>query len=123
MKTNGSAYVAVVFAALIGYFSYQWWFNPSRMVEARLGEVAAALSVPASEARPRACCVSRGCAATSPTTCDSASGADEIMSRDAAVGRGGGVETAAGSGDVQFVDVQVLHRVRARGARVSGGRS
>jgi hypothetical protein len=30
MKSNGSVYVAVVFAALIGYFSYQWWFNPSR---------------------------------------------------------------------------------------------
>ena len=49
MKTNGSVYVAVVFAALIGYFSYQWWFNPARMVKHRLGEVAAALSVPDDE--------------------------------------------------------------------------
>jgi hypothetical protein len=49
MKSNGSVYVAVVYAALIGYFSYQWWFNPSRMVKHRLGEVAAALSVPDDE--------------------------------------------------------------------------
>jgi len=50
MKTNGSIYVAVVFAALTGYFVYQWWFNPNRMVKARLGDIAAALSIPANEA-------------------------------------------------------------------------
>src|SRR4051812_43364270 len=50
MSSNGSVYVAVVFAALIGYFGYQWWFNPSRAVKQRLGEVAGALSVPAGEA-------------------------------------------------------------------------
>jgi len=49
VKTNGSIYVAAVFAALIGYFVYQWWFNPNRMVKARLGEIAAALSIPPSE--------------------------------------------------------------------------
>jgi len=50
MKTNGSIYVAVVLAALTGYFVYQWWFNPNRMVKARLGDIAAALSIPANEA-------------------------------------------------------------------------
>ena len=30
-----------MFAALIGYFGYQWWFNPARAVKQRLGEVAA----------------------------------------------------------------------------------
>src|SRR5438445_10750627 len=49
MKTNGSVYVAAVFAVLVGYFSYQWWFNPARAVKRRLGEVAAALSAPARE--------------------------------------------------------------------------
>jgi len=49
MKTNGSVYVAAVFAVLAGYFSYQWWFNPARAVKRRLGEVAAALSAPARE--------------------------------------------------------------------------
>ena len=49
MKSNGSIYVAVVFAALFAYFGYQWWLNPSRAVKRRLGEVAAALSVPEAE--------------------------------------------------------------------------
>ena len=49
MKSNGSTYVVVVFAALLGYFSYQWWFNPARAVKKRLGEVAAALSVPTTD--------------------------------------------------------------------------
>jgi hypothetical protein len=49
MKRGGSIYVAVVFALLFGYFAYQWWFNPSRAVKRRLGEVAATLSMPAEE--------------------------------------------------------------------------
>src|SRR3954462_142243 len=47
MKSNGSIYVAIVIAALAGYFTYQWWFNPARALKRRLGEVAAVLSVPA----------------------------------------------------------------------------
>jgi len=50
MKQNGSIYVSVVLAALAAYFVYQWWFNPNRMVKARLGEIAAAISVPPGEA-------------------------------------------------------------------------
>jgi hypothetical protein len=49
MKHNGSVYVAAVFAILFGYFAYQWWFNPSRAVKRRVGEVAATLSMPANE--------------------------------------------------------------------------
>jgi hypothetical protein len=49
MKKNGSVYVTAVFAALMAYFVYQWWFNPNRKVKARLGDIAAALSVPADE--------------------------------------------------------------------------
>jgi hypothetical protein len=49
MRKNGSVYVAAVFAILFGYFAYQWWFNPSRAVKRRLGEVAATLSMPANE--------------------------------------------------------------------------
>ena len=54
MKRNGSVYVAVVFAVLIGYFGYQWWFNPSRAVKRQMGEVAAVLSVPAERHREMA---------------------------------------------------------------------
>jgi hypothetical protein len=49
MRSNGSTYVSVVFALLIAYFSYQWWFNPHRAVKRRLGELAATLSVPVNE--------------------------------------------------------------------------
>jgi hypothetical protein len=49
MKTNGSIYVASMFAILAFYFSYQFWFNPGRAVKRQLGEVAAVLSVPAVE--------------------------------------------------------------------------
>jgi hypothetical protein len=49
MRSNGSTYVSVVFALLIAYFSYQWWFNPHRAVKRRLGELASTLSVPANE--------------------------------------------------------------------------
>lgn len=45
-KSNGSVYVAAVFAVLVGYFAYQWWFNPHRVIKRRLGELAATLSVP-----------------------------------------------------------------------------
>jgi hypothetical protein len=50
MSSNGSKYVTVVFALLVAYFSYQWWFNQNRVVKRRLGELAATLSVPPGEA-------------------------------------------------------------------------
>jgi hypothetical protein len=49
MTSNGSKYVAVVFALLVAYFSYQWWFNQNRVVKRRLGELAATLSTPPHE--------------------------------------------------------------------------
>ena len=49
LNTNGSIYVAAMFAILAAYFSYQWWFNTGRVVKRQLGEVAAALSSPANE--------------------------------------------------------------------------
>ncbi len=50
MKSNGSVYVALVFALLAGYFTYQWWFNQNRVVKRRLGELASTLTAPAGEA-------------------------------------------------------------------------
>ena len=49
MKSQGSIYVSIVLVALGGYFVYQWWFNPNRIIKQRLGEVASALSAPAGE--------------------------------------------------------------------------
>ena len=108
MKSNGSVYVAVVFAALIGYFGYQWWFNPARAAKQRLGEVAFALSVPENETD-----VARiGRLAQLRKYLDEnlrlKIGADEIRSRDAAVGLAAAWKPQAGSGDVHFADVQLF---------------
>lgn len=49
MKSQGSIYASVVLAALVGYFVYQWWFNPNRIIKQRLGDVASTLSAPPAE--------------------------------------------------------------------------
>jgi hypothetical protein len=109
LKQNGSVYVAVVFAALIGYFAYQWWFNPSRVVKHRLGEIAAALSMPENESDlgrlTRLAGLRRYLAddlrvrvGTRP----------EITSRDMAIAAVSAWRPPPGGGDVHFADVQVF---------------
>ena len=108
MKSNGSIYVAAVFVALLGYFGYQWWFNPSRAVKTRLGEVAGALSVPENEADiariARIAQLRRYLAEDLVVK----AGTDEIRSRDAAVAIAAGWKPQPGSGDVHFADVQIF---------------
>jgi hypothetical protein len=108
VKTNGSIYVAAVFAALIGYFVYQWWFNPNRMVKSKLGDIAAALSIPANEqeidriarlARLRAL-------ATSDVHVKVGSKGADLTSRDAVLAAIA-VLNPAGGWNVDFVDVDV----------------
>jgi len=108
MRSNGSVYVAVVFVALIGYFGYQWWFNPARAAKQRLGEVAFALSVPENETD-----IARiGRLAQLRKYLDEnlrlTIGGNEIRSRDAALGIAAGWKPQAGSGDVHFADVQLF---------------
>ena len=106
--TKGSTYVVVVFAALVAYFGYQWWFNPSRAVKHRLGEVAAALSVPESEsdiARIARLAQLRRYLADDLRV---RAGAEAIDSRDAAVALAAGWKPRPGGGDVHFADVQVF---------------
>jgi len=106
--TKGSAYVAVVFTLLLGYFGYQWWFNPSRAVKQRLGEVAAALSVPEGEAdlaHVARLARLRGYLADDLHV---RAGAEEIRSRDTALAIAAGWKPLPGSGDVHFADVQVF---------------
>lgn len=108
MKANGSVYVAIVFALLVGYFGYQWWLNPARAVKHRLGEVAAALSVPESEtdiARIARLARLRGYLAEEVRI---RAGAEEIAPRAAAVAVAAGWKPPPGSGDVHFADVQVF---------------
>ena len=109
MKRNGSVYVVIVFAALAGYFVYQWWFNPNRMVKARLGEIAAAVSIPPNEAELAR--VARIAQLRKLVTADvhvtvGSHGAD-LQSRDAVVGAAA-VFTAPPSGwNVDFVNADV----------------
>ena len=106
--TRGSAYVVIVFAALVAYFGYQWWFNPSRAVKHRLGEVAAALSVPETEsdlARVARLAQLRRYLAED---LHIRAGAEELTSRDSAVAIAGAWKPEPGSGDVHFADVQVF---------------
>lgn len=108
MKKNGSIYVAAVFAALIGYFVYQWWFNPNRQVKARLGEIAAALSIPADEGelgRVARLAQLRKFVTTDVHVRIGREGAD-ITSRDGALAAAGSFRPAGGW-NLDFVDVNI----------------
>jgi hypothetical protein len=108
MKQNGSVYVAVVFAVLFGYFGYQWWFNPSRVVKHRLGEVAAALSVPEGESDVAKLARIAQLRRYLAEDLRIRAGAQEITSRDAAVAVAASWKPPAGSGDVHFADLQIF---------------
>ena len=109
MKTNGSVYVSVVFAVLIGYFGYQWWFNPARAVKRRLGEVAATLSVPAADSdigRVTRLAQLRHYLAED-IHIRAGSAGPEITSRDVMLAAIASWTPSPGGWDVQFVDVQI----------------
>ena len=108
MKSNGSAYVAAVFAALIGYFGYQWWFNPARAVKQRLGQVAGVLSIPEHETDLARVARLAQLRRYLDEDVRVRAGAEEIRSRDAAVGIAAAWKPQPGSGDVHFADVQVF---------------
>jgi hypothetical protein len=108
MRSNGSTYVSVVFALLIAYFSYQWWFNPHRAVKRRLGELAATLSVPANETelgRVTRLARLRGFLAEN-IHVRAGRSQPELSSRDAVMGAVGGWTPPAGW-NVDFVDTDV----------------
>jgi hypothetical protein len=112
MKANGSIYVAVVFAALTGYFVYQWWFNPNRMVKARLGDIAAALSSPAGETdlgRVTRLAQLRALATAEVHVRVGGNGnGRDLASRDEVLGALSAFKPAAGGWSVDFVDADVL---------------
>jgi len=116
MKSNGSIYVAVVIAALAGYFTYQWWFNPARAIKRRLGEVAAALSVPAPDsdiARIERLAQLRNFLADDVRI--EFRGAQPIETRDAVLAIVGSFRPAPGGVDVNFIDTQVNVESAAQG--------
>jgi len=109
VKTNGSIYVAAVFAALIGYFVYQWWFNPNRMVKARLGEIAAAISIPPGEREiDRLARLARlRKLATSDVHVTVGKDGPVLDSRDAVLAAIGAATVPPGGWNVDFVDVDI----------------
>jgi hypothetical protein len=110
MKANGSVYVAAVLALLLAYFTYQWWFNPSRAVKRRLGEVAQALSVPPHESDVNR--IARVAQLRKFLADDlrvrSGEPPQEIASRDAALAIVGTFKPATDGLDVRFTDTQVF---------------
>jgi hypothetical protein len=109
MKSQGSIYVSVVLAALAGYFIYQWWFNPNRIIKQRLGEVASALSTPATEedlARIARLGRLRRLLDDKVHVRTGRAG-PEFHSRDDVIGAAAAWRTAAGGQNVDFVDVDV----------------
>jgi hypothetical protein len=108
VKSNGSIYVSIVFAALAGYFTYQWWFNQNRVVKRTLGELAATLSVPGSEADiERFARVARLTRYLADNVRVSGGSAEPgLLTREALMTTASGWRPDGG-GDVNFVDVDV----------------
>jgi len=107
MKSNGTAVAAVCFTALAAFFVYQWWFNPTRAVQRRLSEIAAALSVPDNE--PPMGRVGRAAQLRKYLAEDIRvrTGSSELTSRDQIVGLVAAFTPPPGGWNIQFVDVQV----------------
>jgi hypothetical protein len=109
MKNNGSIYVSLVIITIAGYFTYQWWFNPSRAIKRQLGELAAALSTPEAEAdiaRVARFAQLRRFFAENVRARQGASG-PELTSRDALLAIVANWTAPPLGRDVQFVDVQI----------------
>jgi hypothetical protein len=111
IKSNGSMYVAVVVAALAGYFTYQWWFNPRRAITRQLGELAATLSVPAESPddvdRIARIARLRNYFAPDVRVTLATSAPAVLTSRDALLATIGSWTPPPGGAEVSFVDVQV----------------
>jgi ketosteroid isomerase-like protein len=107
MKSNGTTIAAAVFAVLAAFFVYQWWFNPTRVVQRRLNDIAATLSMPEGEssvARVTRVAQLRKFLAEDIRV---RAGQAELTSRDAILGVVGTFPAPAGGLNVQFVDVQI----------------
>ena len=104
---QGTLYVGIVIVALAGYFVYQSWFNPTRAVKRRLGEIASVLSVPEHESdfdRVVRLSKLRGYLANDIRL---RAGPIDFSTRDTIVGALTAIRAARGALDIQCVDVQV----------------
>jgi len=107
MKSTGTAAASVLFGALIAFFVYTWWFNPTREVQKRLNDIAASLSVADNE--PPLSRVARAAQLKKYLAEDIRvkTGGNEFPSRDAIVGAVAAFTAPPGGWNVQFVDVQI----------------
>ena len=107
MRSTGTAVASVCFGALIAFFVYQTWFNPTRAVQRRLSDIAAALSAPDNE--PPMARIGRAAQLRKYLAEDIRvrTGGQELTSRDQIVGFVGAFTPPPGGWNVQFVDVQV----------------
>jgi hypothetical protein len=98
-----------VVALLVTYFSYQWWFNPSRAIKRQLGELAATLSVPAEGSDvDRLARLARLARFFAPDVSVRLGRSGPVVSgREALVGAVAAWKPPAGGWHVEFVDVQV----------------
>jgi hypothetical protein len=105
----GSKVVAGIAVVLAAFFAYQWWFNPVRAIERRLGRLAAVLSVPAVDTDlgrvTRVAALGRYFAED--VRISAGEGGPQVVSRDALLAVVSSFRPPAGGWDVQFVDVQV----------------
>lgn len=107
MKSTGTAVASVCFGALIAFFVYQWWFNPTRAVQRRLNEIAATLS--AGDNEPSIARIGRAAQLRKYLANDVhiRMGTQELTSRNQIVGAVGAFNPPPGGWNIQFVDVQI----------------
>jgi hypothetical protein len=105
---NGSAYVIAVLGLLLFYLGYQGWFNPSRALKRQMGEIAAALSVPAGESEVARIARLAQLRQHLGEDIHVRAGDSEISSRDAVLGAVNAWKPPAAGIDVRFVDTQVF---------------
>ena len=107
MKSTGTAVAAVLFAVLAGFFVYQSWFSPTRKIQRRLNDIAAALSAPDQE--PPMTRMTRAAQLRKYLAADVRIEGDhgDLPSREAIVAAVAGLTPPPGGWNVQFVDVQI----------------
>jgi len=104
----GSVYVSAVFAVLLFYLGYQWWFNPSRALKRHMGEIASVLSAPAGESEMARLARLGQLRRHLANDVRIRAGSAEISSRDAVMSAISAWKPPSTGIDVQFVDTQVF---------------
>ena len=98
----------IAVTAVATYFAYQVWFNPARALKRQMGEIAAALSVPAGESETSRLARLARLRRYLAEDVRVRAGGSEITSREAILAAMNAWKPPAAGIDVQFVDTQVF---------------